>query len=133
MRYLQVVPRSLSNRTPSPGLSPVPEYEETDVKENDKEQNSPARLALSVRRSAEKPLPAPPLTPPATGRLPLPVIIPQRRPENKDRGFLYAYAPMLNECGIHEETFIDFLSQLNEACKVWTYFRHTAILLIPRV
>lgn len=44
----------------------------------------------------------------AVGRLPCSVIIPQRRPQNKTRGFVRAYAPVLEECGIDEATFMDF-------------------------
>lgn len=44
-----------------------------------------------------------------TGRLPLPVILPQRRPADRKRGFIRAYAPALEECGIDQETFLDFL------------------------
>jgi hypothetical protein len=52
------------------------------------------------------------------GRLLCPVIIPQRRPENKERGFIRAYAPALLECGIDEETFLKFIDSLNQATKV---------------
>lgn len=34
----------------------------------------------------------------APGRLPCPVIIPQRRPQNNSRGFVRAYAPVLYDC-----------------------------------
>ena len=44
----------------------------------------------------------------AVGRLPCAVIIPQRRPETNRRGFVAAYAPVLNDCGIDEKTFMDF-------------------------
>lgn len=36
-------------------------------------------------------------------RLPCPVIIPQRRPESRDRGFVRAYAPNLVDSGIDHE------------------------------
>jgi hypothetical protein len=51
-------------------------------------------------------------------RLSKPVIIPQRRPETRERGFIYAYAPVLNDCGIDEASFLTFLDNLNQACKV---------------
>ena len=42
--------------------------------------------------------------------IPAPVIIPQRRPRDKTRGFVRAYAPVLGECsGIDQQTFLDFL------------------------
>ncbi|KAG8528654.1 uncharacterized protein KY384_006341 [Bacidia gigantensis] len=49
--------------------------------------------------------------------LPLPVIIPQRRPGNKDRGFVRAYAPSLAPAGISEETFLLFLTTFHTAAK----------------
>ena len=36
------------------------------------------------------------------GQLRFPVILPQRRPYAKKRGFVHAYAPMLMDCGIDE-------------------------------
>jgi hypothetical protein len=53
----------------------------------------------------------------ARGQLPCPVIIPQRRPRDKKRGFVRAYAPVLNDCGIDEATFLDFLKSFHAACK----------------
>jgi hypothetical protein len=48
-------------------------------------------------------------------KLPLPVILPQRRPKNRMRGFIRAYAPDLANCGIDEAMFLDFLETFNEA------------------
>lgn len=59
----------------------------------------------------------PPYTP-VRGRLPCPVIIPQRRPKNKSRGFVRAYAPMLMNCGIDQATFLDFLKAFHKASQV---------------
>lgn len=50
-------------------------------------------------------------------RLPCPVIIPQRRPRNKDRGFVRAYAPVLDECGIGQDVFLKFLKDWLAASK----------------
>lgn len=55
----------------------------------------------------------------ARGRLPCPVIIPQRRPKNKSRGFVRAYAPVLMDCGIDQATFIDFLKAFHKASQVY--------------
>ena len=52
------------------------------------------------------------------GRLPCPVIIPQRRPRTKSRGFVRAYAPVLADCGIDQDTFLDFLKTLHKASQV---------------
>jgi hypothetical protein len=47
--------------------------------------------------------------PPTGVKLPLPVILPQRRPREKSRGFVRAYAPVLNDTGIDQATFLRFL------------------------
>ncbi|KAH8703687.1 hypothetical protein BGW36DRAFT_278623, partial [Talaromyces proteolyticus] len=52
------------------------------------------------------------------GRIAYPVVIPQRRPGNKQRGFMKAYAPILSQCGISEEHFHDFIDALNKAIQV---------------
>ncbi|KAK5047395.1 hypothetical protein LTR16_011159, partial [Cryomyces antarcticus] len=68
--------------------------------------------------------------PSATARLPCPVIIPQRRPHNKKRGFVRAYAPVLAECGIDSATFMSFLKLFHQASKVW-FLHHPAFLDSP--
>lgn len=50
-----------------------------------------------------------------SGRLELPVVITQRRPKARTRGFISAYAPILQNVGIDQETFLDFIEQLNKA------------------
>lgn len=42
--------------------------------------------------------------------LPAPIIIPQRRPEARSRGFIHAWAPALEDCGIGQDEFLNFLS-----------------------
>ncbi len=64
-----------------------------------------------------------------TGLLACPVIIPQRRPQSKQRGFVRAYAPMLNDCGIYQGTFMDFLAGFEKAINKSGYF-HAANLAI---
>ncbi|KAI9850874.1 MAG: hypothetical protein M1830_006948, partial [Pleopsidium flavum] len=59
----------------------------------------------------------PPSRTAASGRLPCPVIIPQRRPQNNSRGFVRAYAPVLSDCGIDQATFLDFLDCFDQASK----------------
>lgn len=51
-------------------------------------------------------------------RIPCPVIIPQRRPRNKDRGFVRAYAPVLEDCGVSQDTFLKFQQDWLAASKV---------------
>ena len=53
----------------------------------------------------------------ARGQLPCPVIIPQRRPRDKKRGFVRAYAPVLEDCNIDQATFLDFLQSFDQASK----------------
>ena len=50
-------------------------------------------------------------------QLSAPVVLPQRRPKDRGRGFIRAYAPALNECGIDQEMFINFLSTAEKACQ----------------
>lgn len=51
-------------------------------------------------------------------RIPCPVIVPQRRPRNKDRGCDRAYAPVLSDCGISKDVFLQFLEDWDKASKV---------------
>jgi hypothetical protein len=55
----------------------------------------------------------PPLHP--AGQLALPVIITQRRPESRTKGFVRAYSPLLDQVGIDQTTFLDFLDNLNKS------------------
>jgi len=57
------------------------------------------------------------------GKLPCAVIIPQRRPRDKKRGFVRAYAPVLNDCGIDQATFLDFLKTFYAASKSSPYLQ----------
>lgn len=49
------------------------------------------------------------------GKIACPVVIPQRRPGNKERGFMKAYAPILSHSDISQEHFHDFINTLNKA------------------
>jgi hypothetical protein len=51
------------------------------------------------------------------GQLPCPVIIPQRRPRDKKRGFVRAYAPVLADCGIDQATFLEFLKSFHQSSR----------------
>ncbi|EED14414.1 conserved hypothetical protein [Talaromyces stipitatus ATCC 10500] len=48
-------------------------------------------------------------------KLEFPVVIPQRRPQSKKRGFIRAYAPDLEDMGIDQSTWLDFIETFNEA------------------
>lgn len=47
-----------------------------------------------------------------------PIVIPQRRLENRSRGFPRVYAPALEGCGIGQETFLSFIESLNRETQV---------------
>jgi hypothetical protein len=49
------------------------------------------------------------------GRLRLPVIIPQRRPKDRTRGFIRAYSPELEEVGISCEMWLNFLDTFEKS------------------
>ncbi|KAK5721393.1 hypothetical protein LTR17_014604 [Elasticomyces elasticus] len=62
--------------------------------------------------------------------LPLPVINPQRRPRARARGFIRAYAPVLENCGINEATFLAFLDDFYESTQVSCLFTAIQITAI---
>ncbi|KAK5304768.1 hypothetical protein LTR99_003833 [Exophiala xenobiotica] len=64
----------------------------------------------------------PPKYSPVAGRLELPVILPQRRPKSKERGFVRAYAPMLQTCGLEQAEFLDFLDGFGKAIQLHPLF-----------
>ncbi|KAB8070022.1 hypothetical protein BDV29DRAFT_181698 [Aspergillus leporis] len=59
--------------------------------------------------------PQPAIRAAAPPRLPYPVVIPQRRPGNKERGFVKAYAPALEQYGISHDAFLDLIRACNKA------------------
>lgn len=82
--------------------------------EADTQENKDKKAELMIRELVK--LAGPPPTP--ARRIPCPVIIPQRRPRNKDRGFVRAYAPVLQECGVGQDLFLKFLKDWHLASKV---------------
>ncbi|KAL0932500.1 uncharacterized protein CTRU02_213453 [Colletotrichum truncatum] len=50
-----------------------------------------------------------------TGKLELPVILPQRRPKERSRGFLRAYAPLLANVAISQQMWFDFLDDFEKS------------------
>ena len=60
----------------------------------------------------------PPQNTQAASKLPYPVIIPSRRPHNKRRGFVQAYAPILANCDIDQDSFMQFHEAMFKACQV---------------
>ena len=59
-----------------------------------------------------------PSTSQVTGNLPCPVIIPQRRPHKKSRGFVRAYAPVLADSGVTQDAFMQFHKAMYKASQV---------------
>lgn len=77
---------------------------------------------------------------PVTSRsqLPCPVILPQRRPRKKARGFIRAYSPVLSDCGISQEVFLKFLKNFHtssQASPIFPIIRFSAAIagLAPSV
>ncbi|EXJ70301.1 uncharacterized protein A1O5_06369 [Cladophialophora psammophila CBS 110553] len=64
----------------------------------------------------------PPKYSPVAGKLEMPVILPQRRPKSKERGFVRAYAPMLQTCGVEQVEFLDFLDGFGNAIQLHPAF-----------
>lgn len=100
----------------------APGYEESDSPEYEaKEGGSKAKEEkIDVHKLVKKFLsahPAPSRAPPLHP-LSCHVIIPQRRPHSKSRGFVRAYAPVLNDAGIDQATFMDFLETFQKASQV---------------
>lgn len=96
-------------------------------------QNADAALSDFL---AEHTLPDAPPETAATPRLRNPVVIPQRRPGNKERGFVKAYAPDLAAHGIDEASFLAFIRATNKAAQAskWIYAVQVAAMgtgLIP--
>ncbi len=58
----------------------------------------------------------------AAPKLPFPIILPQRRPGTKARGFVRAYAPVLEEYGIDQEMFLNFLKNFHKAAQASPIF-----------
>ncbi|KAF9771296.1 hypothetical protein IL306_011075 [Fusarium sp. DS 682] len=50
-------------------------------------------------------------------RLELPVILAQRRPKDRTRGFVRGYAPMLESVGIDQAAWLDFLDKFDESTR----------------
>ena len=64
---------------------------------------------IRTHRTMELPVPS--------GRRDLPVVITQRRPKARSRGFIQAYAPLLEDAGIDQPAFLNFIDRLNKAVR----------------
>ncbi|CAG9982981.1 unnamed protein product [Clonostachys byssicola] len=88
-----------------------PHSEETAGNESEEEKVKKREAMVRSLASMAGPPPRP------AQRLPCPVILPQRRPRQKDRGFVRAYAPVLSDCGISQDVFLRFIEDLDAANK----------------
>ena len=84
------------------------EDEEPAVNNDDENKNSKGRESAATKKSAQK--------------LPFPVILPQRRPGTKTRGFVRAYSPILEESGVSQDAFLGFLKDLHKAAQASPIF-----------
>ncbi|KAJ5924239.1 hypothetical protein N7466_008426 [Penicillium verhagenii] len=101
-------------RTPegTPGQLPRRDTENDPdaIQEDDSEDTKEKKTARMIRELVSMAGPPGPKT-----KLPFPVIIPQRRPGAKKRGFVRAYAPVLQDCGIGQDVFLKFISDFHKA------------------
>jgi len=79
--------------------------------------SQPSPYALDAPPAYSPSSPAPPTSTASSTGLRHPVIIPQRRPGSKERGFVTAYAPCLSEYDIDEAAFLGFVESCNRAVK----------------
>ncbi|KAJ5925416.1 hypothetical protein N7454_008055 [Penicillium verhagenii] len=86
----------------------LPSYD--DLEQDDSEETKEKKTARMIRELVSMAGPPGPKT-----KLPFPVIIPQRRPGAKKRGFVRAYAPVLQDCGIGQDVFLKFISDFHKA------------------
>lgn len=65
-----------------------------------------------------------------TGRLPRPIVLPQRRPQYQSRGFVRAYSLTLKDCGIDQSTFMWFLDALDREMTASAVFHVSKITAV---
>ena len=96
-------------RSPGDKESP-PDYNEA--------QEAVDEASLAHRFASEYPPPTySPTDDTPVPQLPAPILLPQRRPKNRKRGFVRAYAPDLADFGIDQPMFSDFLDTAEKACQ----------------
>ncbi|KAF5012464.1 hypothetical protein FDECE_1516 [Fusarium decemcellulare] len=64
-------------------------------------------------------------------RLELPVILAQRRPKDRTRGFIRGYAPMLEDVGIDQTTWLDFLDTFDKSIQASPWVQTINLAGIP--
>lgn len=100
--------RRYDDYAPPQGPPPSRGYNGYDNGYDNRYQNNNNQQLQQYNRRSQSPQMAP-------GALSLPVVIPQQRPGSPERGFMAAYAPMLESAGIDQRTFMSFLDEFNTA------------------
>jgi hypothetical protein len=81
-------------------------------------QGAVDEATLAHRFASEYPPPAySPTADSPVPQLPAPILLPQRRPKDRKRGFVRAYVPDLADFGIDRPMFSDFLDTAEKACQ----------------
>jgi hypothetical protein len=91
-----------------------PSYEESEGSVERSVQDQDQDEAKLIREVLSKAGPVPA----RRVKLPVPVVVPQRRPRSKNRGFVHAYAPVLAEHGIDQDAFLTFTKNFSKAAQV---------------
>ncbi|GAB7356917.1 hypothetical protein MBLNU459_g7769t1 [Dothideomycetes sp. NU459] len=67
--------------------------------------------------------------------LSMPVVLPQRRPESRNRGFVRAYSPVLAEAGINQASWFKFLDGFDKAISQnpWFHVANAAVFVAGKV
>lgn len=99
----QAVLQSFSIQDTRPQNTPVTEVSRDEAIEMAPTQGSEAQVGPMATRMSDE------------ARLPKAVVIPQRRPSDRARGFVRAYAPDLLRCGIDQAEFLRFIDGLNRS------------------
>lgn len=76
--------------------------------------------------------PPPPYTEQSTSRptLSMPVMLPQKRPGASQRGFIRAYAPILEEVSIDQNAWLDFLTGLDKSISNNSYLQAVNVAIM---
>ncbi|KAI1345521.1 hypothetical protein F5Y01DRAFT_323078 [Xylaria sp. FL0043] len=104
-------PAAYGNSNTQPMTLSQPAVMQEEPQSSATDNNQPPQLAEAFLQAHPSPSTAEVRTEP----LALPVVITQRRPGKRTEGFVRAYAPILNDVGISEATFLEFMDDLNKA------------------
>ena len=89
----------------------------TEIEDHGESESSKQNKNQTLKERAGSAVPKKPMQ-----KLPLPVILPQRRPGTKVRGFVRAYSPILEESDISQDSFLGFLKFFNKAAQASPIF-----------